>query len=64
MPLWPEFLNNVVLGNSLADWLWAALVFALTFTVLPLRRGFVGRTTRRLADAQIAFAQPTRRMAP
>ena len=55
MASWPEFVHRVALGNSLLDWFWAVSAFVLTFTVLPLVRGFVGRLAKRHATAD----QPT-----
>ncbi len=55
MPHWSDWMSQIVLGNSLADWLWAATAFVLTFTVLPLLRSFVGHTARRYPSAD----QPT-----
>ncbi len=38
---WSQSLRQILVDNSLADWLSAALVFALIFTVLPLLRGYL-----------------------
>ena len=56
MPRWPEILDRVVLGNSLSDWLLAALAFLFTFTVLPLLRSFVRRQARRQAEHEFPVA--------
>src|ERR1019366_1211632 len=41
MSNWLQMLRQILVHNSLADWLAAALVFLLTFTVLPLLRGYL-----------------------
>jgi small-conductance mechanosensitive channel len=38
---WSQAIRQILIDNSLADWLAAALVFALIFTVLPLLRGYL-----------------------
>jgi small-conductance mechanosensitive channel len=53
---WPEMLDRVVMGNSLSDWLLAALAFLLTFTVLPLLRGFVRSQARRQSEREFPVA--------
>lgn len=54
------FMQRQVLGNTLADWLLAALAFVLTFTVLPLLRSLIRRRARRHAASElpvpVAFA--------
>jgi len=49
-------LQQQILGNPLQDWLYAALVFALTFTVLPLLRGLVRRHARRYVQRGLPVA--------
>ena len=41
MSNWLQMLRQILVNNSLADWLAAALVFLLTFTVRPLLRGYL-----------------------
>lgn len=41
----------IFLGNSLRSWLYATVAFAVTFTALPLLRGFVAAKRRKLAQA-------------
>jgi small-conductance mechanosensitive channel len=37
----PQLVRQILLDNSLADWLAAAFAFLLTFTALPLLRGYL-----------------------
>jgi small-conductance mechanosensitive channel len=47
MPTFEQFWHHALLGNSIRQWTFAALAFVVTFTVLPLARGFVlGRQRR------------------
>ena len=41
MSNWAHIIHQILLENTLGDWLAAALVFLLTFTVLPLVRGYI-----------------------
>jgi small-conductance mechanosensitive channel len=41
MSNWPQMLRQILADNSLVDWLAAALVFLLTFTVLPVVRSCI-----------------------
>jgi len=41
MSNWPQIIRQILIENTLGDWLAAALVFLLTFTVLPLVRGYI-----------------------
>jgi small-conductance mechanosensitive channel len=41
MSYWLPMLRQILVNNSLYDWLAAALVFLLTFTVLPLVRSYL-----------------------
>ena len=36
MSTWSQIARQIVLDNTLSDWLVAALAFLLTFTVLPV----------------------------
>ena len=47
---WSQTLRQILIDNSLADWLAAALVFVLIFTVLPLLRGYVRARRSRYAN--------------
>jgi small-conductance mechanosensitive channel len=38
---WSQAFHQILIDNSFADWLMAALVFLLIFTVLPLVRGYL-----------------------
>lgn len=53
--MWSSFWGAAwgarVLGNSVGDWAIAAAAFLVTFTVLPLVRGFVAARRRRWAEA-------------
>ena len=51
-----NFFQNIVLGNSLQDWLLAALAFVLTFTVLPLLSGLVRSQARRYEARDLPVA--------
>lgn len=42
------------LGNSLRSWIYATVAFAVTFTVLPLVRGYVAAKRRKLVQAPVA----------
>ncbi len=41
MSSWAQTIRQILVDNSLLDWLAAALIFLLTFTVLPLVRGYL-----------------------
>jgi small-conductance mechanosensitive channel len=41
MASWSQLIRQILGDNGLSDWLAAALVFLLTFTVLPLVRGYL-----------------------
>jgi len=41
MSNWSQLIRQILADNALSDWLAAALVFLLTFTVLPLVRGYI-----------------------
>ncbi len=41
MSSWAQTIRQILIDNSLLDWLAAALIFLLTFTVLPLVRGYL-----------------------
>lgn len=47
-----ELLGQVYLGNSLQSWLFALLAFLVTFTVLPLLRGFVMSQRNRIESLE------------
>ena len=49
-------LQRVVLGNSVQDWVLAALAFLLTFTVVPLLRGVVRSQASRYAKRDLPLA--------
>lgn len=50
---WSHAARQILADNSLADWLSAALVFALIFTVLPLVRGYLRARRRRYDPRQL-----------
>ena len=52
MPAWNTIWDAELLGNTLADWTLALLAFLVTFTVLPLLRGWIKSRRRRWAVAQ------------
>jgi hypothetical protein len=47
-----SFLNQIIFGNSVRAWAFAAAAFLATFTVLPLVQGFVSSRLRRLDPAK------------
>lgn len=47
-----EILSEVYLGNSLRSWLLGLAAFLVTFTVLPLLRGFVMSQRRRIESLE------------
>ena len=49
-------LRQILIDNTLGDWLAAALVFLLTFTVLPLVRSYI--RSRRARDASRDLPPP------
>jgi small-conductance mechanosensitive channel len=53
-----DITQALLLGNSPRDWLFAALIFLLTFTILPLVRGYVRkrRTQYQTRELPAAFA--------
>ncbi|HTP40775.1 MAG TPA: mechanosensitive ion channel family protein [Steroidobacteraceae bacterium] len=53
---WQSLARDTLLGNSLEDWVLAALAFALTFTILPLLRRSLRARARRYAGGEQAGA--------
>ena len=51
-----NLLQQSIFDNTLQDWLYAALVFLLTFTVLPLLRGVIRRQARRYESRDLPAA--------
>lgn len=49
MPSWPQIGSVQVLGNDLQSWLFAALSFLFTFTVVPLLRHWLAARRRHWA---------------
>ena len=45
---WSELWHYEFLGNELGQWAVALAIFFITFTVLPLVRGFISALRRRL----------------
>jgi small-conductance mechanosensitive channel len=56
MSTWPQLARETLLDNSLTQWLFAALAFVLTFTVLPLLRGYLRAQSRRHRDRELPAA--------
>ncbi|MBS0366080.1 MAG: mechanosensitive ion channel family protein [Proteobacteria bacterium] len=52
MPGWRELWHMEFLGNELGSWVLAAVVFLVTFTVLPLAGRFISAQRRRFAKAR------------
>lgn len=48
-----DLLQYRFLGNGVADWALAALTFAVTLTVLPIAKGFIGARRRRRAGQEL-----------
>ncbi|HEY2591861.1 MAG TPA: mechanosensitive ion channel family protein, partial [Steroidobacteraceae bacterium] len=48
---WEAARQTSVLGNTVADWTIAGAAFLITFTALPLVRGFIAARRRRWAEA-------------
>ena len=59
MSAWRELWHAEFLGNELGAWTLALAIFLVTFTLLPLAKGFIGAHRRRLtarSPAQVHFA--------
>ena len=52
MPGWGGLWHGEFLGNELGAWALALGVFLVTFTVLPLAKGFIAARRRRLSALQ------------
>src|ERR1700733_7493250 len=46
---WRALWQMSFLGNALGAWAFALLVFAVTFTLLPVAKGFISAQRRRLS---------------
>jgi small-conductance mechanosensitive channel len=53
MSNWVHAFHQILIDNSLSDWLAAALVFVLIFTVLPLVRGYLRARRSRYANRDL-----------
>jgi small-conductance mechanosensitive channel len=51
-----QLVHQMLLDNSAAAWLYAAAAFLLTFTVLPLVRGFLRARRHRYAERDLPLA--------
>jgi len=51
-----QLARQVLLDNSLSAWLYAALAFLLTFTVLPLIRGYLRARQHRYSEQDLPLA--------
>ncbi len=47
MPSWRELWQAPFLGNSIGEWTLAVVIFLVTFTVLPIVKGFIGARRRK-----------------
>jgi small-conductance mechanosensitive channel len=56
MSKWSLLLQQMLLDNSASSWLYALLVFLLTFTVLPVIRGYLRARRHRYADHELPLA--------
>ena len=54
---WRAVLQIAFLGNELGAWAFALLVFLVTFTLLPLAKGFIGAQRRRLSQHHLPQIQ-------
>ena len=50
MPSWREFGHISFLGNDLGEWALALGTFLITFTVLPIVRGYISSRRRRWTE--------------
>jgi small-conductance mechanosensitive channel len=53
MSTWSQMARQIVQDNTLTDWVAAALVFLLTFTVLPVVRGYLRARRSHSADRDL-----------
>ena len=51
-----QLFRQTLLDNSASAWLYATLAFLLTFTVLPLLRGYLRARRQRYADRNLPLA--------
>jgi small-conductance mechanosensitive channel len=56
MSNFPQLVRQMLLDNSASAWLYAALAFLLTFTVLPLIRGYLRARRQRSANRDLPLA--------
>jgi small-conductance mechanosensitive channel len=52
MPSWREFWHIEFLGNDLGEWTLALVTFLITFTVLPVIKGYISARRRRWATRE------------
>jgi len=55
MPGWGTLWHTEFLGNELAEWTIALVIFLVTFTVLPLVKRFIARQRRRLPPTTAGY---------
>jgi small-conductance mechanosensitive channel len=53
MSTWSQLARQILVDNSLADWLAAGMVFLLTFTVLPMVRGYLRARRNRTSGREL-----------
>src|ERR1700686_300329 len=56
MSNFPQLARQMLLDNSSSAWLYAALAFLLTFTVLPVIRGYLRARRQRYANRDLPLA--------
>jgi small-conductance mechanosensitive channel len=56
MSTWSQLAHQTLLDNSVSAWLCALLAFLLTFTVLPVMRGYLRARRHRYADREPPLA--------
>ena len=52
MPSWREFWHIEFLGNDLGEWTLAIVTFLVTFTVLPIIKGYISARRRRRTEQE------------
>jgi len=56
MSTWSQLVRQILMDNSASDWLAAGLVFLLTFTVLPMVRGYLRARRDRTSSRELPLA--------
>jgi small-conductance mechanosensitive channel len=56
MSTWSQLARQILVDNSLTDWLAAGGVFLLTFTILPMVRGYLRARRNRTSSRELPLA--------